>query len=275
MKASLASATSVIALLVFVVYPIVELLVAIWIAQYIGWIWVILLTCIGFVAGLTMTVVVLLAVRSLRRALSESPVRQAEQMRQLEADQATLKQSQSKLADEKAALERDLQSARKKVVALDGAVRAKLDQSERDLEQARKELSDTRAQLARTEHEAAERIAGLEQRLAETEARAGGLAAHLTEREQQVNTCSARNQQMAQAGRAGPALATAGTGDVLAGTILALLAQGLAPFEAATVGAYVHGLAGCLAAEEIGRSGVIASDVVEQLPLAWRKLAEN
>ena len=72
-----------------------------------------------------------------------------------------------------------------------------------------------------------------------------------------------------------PALATAGTGDALAGTILALLAQGLAPFEAATVGAYVHGLAGCLAAEEIGRSGVIASDVVEQLPLAWRKLAGN
>ena len=127
--------------------------------------------------------------------------RQAEQMRQLEADQATLKQSQSKLADEKAALERDLQSARKKVVALDGAVRAKLDQSERDLEQARKELSDTRAQLAQTEHEAAERVAGLEQRIAEAEARAGGLAAHLTEREQQVNTCSTRNQQMAQAGR--------------------------------------------------------------------------
>jgi len=43
-----------IALLVFVIYPLVELFVAIWIASMIGWMWVILIFCIGFVAGITL-----------------------------------------------------------------------------------------------------------------------------------------------------------------------------------------------------------------------------
>jgi NAD(P)H-hydrate epimerase len=65
------------------------------------------------------------------------------------------------------------------------------------------------------------------------------------------------------------ALATAGTGDVLAGMIVALLAQGLAPFDAARLAVYAHGLAGELAAARIGAVGVIASDVVESLPAAF------
>jgi hydroxyethylthiazole kinase-like uncharacterized protein yjeF len=71
---------------------------------------------------------------------------------------------------------------------------------------------------------------------------------------------------------ANPALATAGTGDVLAGAIVALRAQGLDAFAAAAAGAYLHGMAGELAARQIGYAGVVAGDVVSRLPLAWRTL---
>jgi len=68
---------------------------------------------------------------------------------------------------------------------------------------------------------------------------------------------------------ASPALATAGSGDVLAGLIGGLLAGGLAPYDAASVGAYLHGAAGLLAA----RSGpVAAGDLVATLPLAWQNI---
>ncbi len=69
------------------------------------------------------------------------------------------------------------------------------------------------------------------------------------------------------------ALATAGTGDVLAGTIVGLRAQGLAPFDAAVAAGYLHGLAGELAAQQIGSErSVIAGDVVEALASAFRLL---
>jgi NAD(P)H-hydrate epimerase len=62
------------------------------------------------------------------------------------------------------------------------------------------------------------------------------------------------------------ALATAGTGDVLAGAITGFLAQGLSPYDAALVGAYMHGLAGQVAAERQGNTrSVIAGDVVYAL----------
>jgi NAD(P)H-hydrate epimerase len=70
-----------------------------------------------------------------------------------------------------------------------------------------------------------------------------------------------------------PGLATSGTGDVLTGTIAALLAQGLKPFDAARLAAYVHGMAGDMAAGEKGQAGLVAGDVVEQLPLALLGLA--
>jgi NAD(P)H-hydrate epimerase len=72
-----------------------------------------------------------------------------------------------------------------------------------------------------------------------------------------------------------PALATAGSGDVLAGAIVGLLAQGLRPFDAALAGAYLHGLAGSWAAEEIGQAGVIASDLLPRLPRAVHELTTN
>ena len=63
-----------------------------------------------------------------------------------------------------------------------------------------------------------------------------------------------------------PALATAGTGDVLSGVIGALLAQGLDPFAAACSGVRLHARAGVAAAVRQGVQGVIASDVIAELP---------
>jgi NAD(P)H-hydrate epimerase len=65
-----------------------------------------------------------------------------------------------------------------------------------------------------------------------------------------------------------PALATAGSGDVLAGAIVGLLAQGLEPFGAALVGGYLHGLAGKWVGEEVGSAGAVASDLLTRLPRA-------
>jgi NAD(P)H-hydrate epimerase len=65
-----------------------------------------------------------------------------------------------------------------------------------------------------------------------------------------------------------PGLATAGTGDVLAGVIAALLAQGLEPYDAARLAVFVHGAAGDAAAATLGVLGMSASDVVEELPRA-------
>ena len=66
-----------------------------------------------------------------------------------------------------------------------------------------------------------------------------------------------------------PGLATGGTGDVLTGLVAALLAQGLAPFDAAALGAHLHGLAGDLAAARLGEHGMIATDVLDHLPAAF------
>lgn len=67
-------------------------------------------------------------------------------------------------------------------------------------------------------------------------------------------------------------LATAGSGDVLAGAIVALLAQGVSAFEAAVVGAYLHGHAGLLAQRARGPIGLVARDFIEQFPMALRAL---
>jgi NAD(P)H-hydrate epimerase len=69
-----------------------------------------------------------------------------------------------------------------------------------------------------------------------------------------------------------PALATAGSGDVLAGAIGAFLAAGLTAPDAAACGVAVHGAAGVLAEDRIGRAGVIATDVAGLLPTAIEQL---
>jgi NAD(P)H-hydrate epimerase len=71
---------------------------------------------------------------------------------------------------------------------------------------------------------------------------------------------------------ANPALSTAGSGDVLAGAIAGCLAQGMAPFDAAVLGGYLHGLAGELARADIGEAGVLAGDLLARLPGAIRQL---
>lgn len=68
-----------------------------------------------------------------------------------------------------------------------------------------------------------------------------------------------------------PALATAGTGDVLTGLIAALIAQGLPPFDAAILGAHLHGLAADLWSEKNGPSGLTASDLAANLPIAFQQ----
>jgi len=71
---------------------------------------------------------------------------------------------------------------------------------------------------------------------------------------------------------ANPGLATGGTGDVLAGAIVALRAQGLGTFEAATAGGYLHGLAGELARVAHGAAGMVAGDVLARLAQAWQRI---
>jgi NAD(P)H-hydrate epimerase len=70
-----------------------------------------------------------------------------------------------------------------------------------------------------------------------------------------------------------PGMATGGAGDVLTGIITALLGQGLAPFEAAQLGVHVHGLAGDIAAETLGQTSLIASDLARYLSEAFRRVA--
>jgi NAD(P)H-hydrate epimerase len=69
-----------------------------------------------------------------------------------------------------------------------------------------------------------------------------------------------------------PALATAGTGDVLAGIIGGLLAQGLDPFTAAVTGTFLHGAAAEEASARIGDTGMLASDLLPAIPAVIRRL---
>jgi NAD(P)H-hydrate epimerase len=68
-------------------------------------------------------------------------------------------------------------------------------------------------------------------------------------------------------------MATGGTGDVLAGLIAGLIAGGMSAFDAARLGAHLHGLAGDLAAANLSEPGLIASDLPRFIAAAWKNLA--
>jgi len=70
-------------------------------------------------------------------------------------------------------------------------------------------------------------------------------------------------------------LASAGTGDVLAGAIAGLVAQGLSLFDAAACGVYLHGMAGEMVKASLGDAGMIATDLLPELPQAIRRLKED
>lgn len=69
-------------------------------------------------------------------------------------------------------------------------------------------------------------------------------------------------------------MATAGSGDVLTGIITALLARGYDKADACRLGMYLHGLSGDLAAKELGKESLIASDIIDYLPKAFLRLTE-
>ncbi len=71
---------------------------------------------------------------------------------------------------------------------------------------------------------------------------------------------------------ANPGLASGGTGDVLAGAVAGLLAQGMTPFEAAAAAVYLHGLAGEIVREDFGDAGMLAGDLLPVLPRAIKKI---
>lgn len=72
-----------------------------------------------------------------------------------------------------------------------------------------------------------------------------------------------------------PGMASGGMGDVLTGVITALLGQGYEPFTACCLGAFCHGFAGDLAAADKGEIGLIATDLQEMLPQAFKRLTEQ
>ena len=71
---------------------------------------------------------------------------------------------------------------------------------------------------------------------------------------------------------ANPGLASAGTGDVLSGVIAGLRAQGLTPHDAAALGVYLHAEAGEMVKARLGDTGMIASDLLQELPLIIKQL---
>lgn len=72
-----------------------------------------------------------------------------------------------------------------------------------------------------------------------------------------------------------PGMATGGTGDVLTGIIASLIGQNLSPFYSSVLGVYIHGLSGDLAAKYRGNHGLIAGDLIDNLPQAIKELTDE
>ena len=72
-----------------------------------------------------------------------------------------------------------------------------------------------------------------------------------------------------------PGMATGGSGDVLTGMVLALLAQGYNHDEAAFIAVYMHGLAGDIAAKRLSMTAMTSADIADSLPAAWLQMTET
>ncbi len=72
-----------------------------------------------------------------------------------------------------------------------------------------------------------------------------------------------------------PGMATAGSGDALTGVIVSLLGQGCGEVDAARAGVYIHGLAGDIAAEEMGEYSVTVTDIIDKIPAAVRRISST
>jgi ADP-dependent NAD(P)H-hydrate dehydratase / NAD(P)H-hydrate epimerase len=137
-------------------------------------------------------------------------------------------------------------------------------------------LADRKAEAVLTPHlgELA-RLLGRTPRDACTEARALAADANAVALIKGTRSVIASPDGSARVNATGSAtLATAGTGDVLTGTIGGLLSRGTTPFAAAWAGAYLHGLAGIIAGERHG-AGVLAGDVAESLPDAIARVGSS
>ena len=145
-----------------------------------------------------------------------------------------------------------------------------------DLYQA---LLDTNAQVVITPHPGeAKRLLGVET-LGDREETAKTLAQtfHVTAVLKGSGTLLAaqdenRHSTILKNPTGNPGMATAGSGDVLAGCIGAFLGRGMKPMEAASAGVFIHGMAGDLAAHEIGETGMTASDICRQIPFAIKNI---
>ena len=71
-----------------------------------------------------------------------------------------------------------------------------------------------------------------------------------------------------------PGMATAGSGDILTGMVTSFVGQGINPYDAAILGVYCHGLAGDLAARDKGEYGMIAMDILDNIPYSIKNLGK-
>lgn len=72
-----------------------------------------------------------------------------------------------------------------------------------------------------------------------------------------------------------PGMATAGSGDVLTGILLALLSQGYSQEDACKLGVFIHGMAGDISSNCLSEIGMISSDIIQALPQAWKKISKT
>lgn len=116
---------------------------------------------------------------------------------------------------------------------------------------------------------------------AQVQADRQALASEFARRHAAIIVLKGRGTVVADSARAwvnptgNPGMATGGSGDVLAGIIASLRGQGWDAYEAARLGVYLHGLAGDLAARDLGEAALIASDLIRYLPAAMRAHAEE